>query len=750
MQTTGYFLRTLRNRCRTWLTRAAALVALCGFGIAEAQMVDMQGLDNVPSSAFLSGDNNKTSFMEKSQAASSVWENRILSGILMTGTGKGDVKFTMPQYWQQAVCWHNENLLCYMSLEVGTFVSVEAVPHNNNSFTGWRGGPCAGKATNPCDFLAISNEAYDYLYIAEFTENSNSSNKDLALYLAQRESLFKSTGLGAGTLTAVVDGQEYKCKKPPSEEINICRWSFSTASNITINAAPENGSVFGGWYYAPSSCNDSSGNCVFNLNENTPIIPIFHKKTSTSTYPLELSVLGAGSIYGPIPSQDGSFNPASEFLIGSENAGGSSTKILDYQSNGQVLLTPKPKEGWRFEHWNGACSGSGSCSVNMNAAQWVTATFTKESTEADVFYKLSAEWTGLGTIKITSNIDDALSCVAVNRDCSKFYKENTRVTLTATPEDGWEFSGWSGACTGMSDCTVTMNAAKSVVALFRNNDENGNNRNIIINFRKVGTGIGSILYARTDGLPAMCNHFSTFCSVAYTIDQRGSNYLSAQGEIGSIFTGWRTGPCAGSRELVCEIPVDVNAETIHIEAQFDRDPRLSSSCQARPFSDIEEKVQNAYIAFYGRPADVGGLDHWDKKLTAAGGDLNLIMDEFGNSEEYRDRFSNMDDRKLVNNLYMQLFARPSDDEGLDFYVDKVRQGTFTLASLAINLADGAKRGGDDWKVLEGRRKVARHYVTIMEATPGGNTELVLADYLASAHESNADAVCDALSKAVFP
>jgi|GEM_PF-5774421 len=48
MQTTGYFLRTLRNRCRTWLTRAAALVALCSFGIAGAQMVDMQELDNAP------------------------------------------------------------------------------------------------------------------------------------------------------------------------------------------------------------------------------------------------------------------------------------------------------------------------------------------------------------------------------------------------------------------------------------------------------------------------------------------------------------------------------------------------------------------------------------------------------------------------------------------------------------------------------------------------------------------------------
>jgi uncharacterized repeat protein (TIGR02543 family) len=48
------------------------------------------------------------------------------------------------------------------------------------------------------------------------------------------------------------------------------------------------------------------------------------------------------------------------------------------------------------------------------------------------------------------------------------YPHGTVVTLTATPNAGYQFSGWSGACSGTNAyaCNVTMNAAKSVTANF--------------------------------------------------------------------------------------------------------------------------------------------------------------------------------------------------------------------------------------------------------------------------------------------
>ena len=50
--------------------------------------------------------------------------------------------------------------------------------------------------------------------------------------------------------------------------------------------------------------------------------------------------------------------------------------------------------------------------------------------------------------------------------CSGTYTVSTAVTLTATPATGYKFSGWTGACTGTSTCTVTMTGAAAVTATF--------------------------------------------------------------------------------------------------------------------------------------------------------------------------------------------------------------------------------------------------------------------------------------------
>jgi len=46
------------------------------------------------------------------------------------------------------------------------------------------------------------------------------------------------------------------------------------------------------------------------------------------------------------------------------------------------------------------------------------------------------------------------------------YAHGARVTLTATPDPGFSFFGWSGACTGTGSCTLTMNWEKAVTADF--------------------------------------------------------------------------------------------------------------------------------------------------------------------------------------------------------------------------------------------------------------------------------------------
>ncbi len=51
--------------------------------------------------------------------------------------------------------------------------------------------------------------------------------------------------------------------------------------------------------------------------------------------------------------------------------------------------------------------------------------------------------------------------------CYSSYSSTSSVTLTETPNSGFVFTGWSGACSGtISTCTVSMGSAKSVTAVF--------------------------------------------------------------------------------------------------------------------------------------------------------------------------------------------------------------------------------------------------------------------------------------------
>ncbi len=74
-------------------------------------------------------------------------------------------------------------------------------------------------------------------------------------------------------------------------------------------------------------------------------------------------------------------------------------------------------------------------------------------------WTLTASTAGAGAA-VTSS-PSGINCGA---DCTESYLEGTVVTLTATPSVGSTFTGWSGDCTGMGSCVVTMAAARSVTA----------------------------------------------------------------------------------------------------------------------------------------------------------------------------------------------------------------------------------------------------------------------------------------------
>lgn len=76
---------------------------------------------------------------------------------------------------------------------------------------------------------------------------------------------------------------------------------------------------------------------------------------------------------------------------------------------------------------------------------------------------LSVSKSGSGSGTVTSN-PAGINC---GTTCSASFEMNSQVTLTASPNSGSVFGGWSGDCSGTNTtCTLTMNSNKSVTAIF--------------------------------------------------------------------------------------------------------------------------------------------------------------------------------------------------------------------------------------------------------------------------------------------
>ncbi|MCP4598068.1 Calx-beta domain-containing protein [Neptuniibacter sp.] len=139
-----------------------------------------------------------------------------------------------------------------------------------------------------------------------------------------------------------------------------------------------------------------------------------------------------------------------------------------------------------------------------------------------------------------------------------------------------------------------------------------------------------------------------------------------------------------------------------------------------------ETVQKLYIAYYGRPADPGGLEAWCAVLEQAGGDPSEIIDAFANSPEAQARFGGLSPAETISLLYNQLFGRdPESQEIIDAWVFQLENNPdVTPQSIALELLNGAQN--TDAQVVANRLAAAEtftQYLADLEAD-GQTTEYV--------------------------
>src|SRR5262249_11758286 len=178
---------------------------------------------------------------------------------------------------------------------------------------------------------------------------------------------------------------------------------FDNGTPVTLTATPATGSIFEGW--TGGGCT-GTGTCTLTLTANTTVFARFGVTPGATQFTLSVTRDGSGS--GTVTS-----NPAGI------NCG--STCSAPFDSGTVVTLTATPATGSTFAGWSGGgCSGTGACTLTMNAATAVTATFTRQAVTLTV--------NGSGTGTVTSD-PPGIDCGAT---CAASFDGGTFVTLTAT------------------------------------------------------------------------------------------------------------------------------------------------------------------------------------------------------------------------------------------------------------------------------------------------------------------------------
>lgn len=129
---------------------------------------------------------------------------------------------------------------------------------------------------------------------------------------------------------------------------------------------------------------------------------------------------------------------------------------------------------------------------------------------------------------------------------------------------------------------------------------------------------------------------------------------------------------------------------------------------------LSNTVQELYVAYYGRPADVEGLKYWSLKIAENGGDLKSIMSAFSNTPEAVALYGasvTVDAR--IDAIYENLFGRHAEPAGLAYWKGLVESGDLTLDNLTLAIMNGAQ--GNDSLVVQNKLAVASAFTDQIEA-----------------------------------
>ncbi|WP_018420475.1 DUF4214 domain-containing protein [Paraburkholderia tuberum] len=95
--------------------------------------------------------------------------------------------------------------------------------------------------------------------------------------------------------------------------------------------------------------------------------------------------------------------------------------------------------------------------------------------------------------------------------------------------------------------------------------------------------------------------------------------------------------------------------------------------------------------------------------------MSAVINAFGTSAESTALYSGGNDSAYISHIYQTLFGHGPDTAGLAFYVNALANGTFTLASIALNIYNGAQ--STDAAILNAKYAYATAFTQQVEQSP---------------------------------
>lgn len=218
--------------------------------------------------------------------------------------------------------------------------------------------------------------------------------------------------------------------------------------------------------------------------------------------------------------------------------------------NTTVVLTATADGNSNFVGWSGGnCGTDPRCEVVLSTPTLVTAQFEPKQVIIPAVEKVVLTITKQGTGQ--GLVSTAAAGIHCGSTCTATFDKGTVVQLSAVADASSSFVEWSGACSGASTCTLTLNTDATVTAKFDALPVTGDP---VLTVTKTGTGTGQVFT-----IPSGIDCGAT-CSSAFPLGTEVE--LAAVSQSSSVFLGW-SGACHGTG--LCKVKMDASK---NVTAEF--------------------------------------------------------------------------------------------------------------------------------------------------------------------------------------